>query len=205
MSTRPRCASSHDLEAAASTLSLAFEHYPWTRHVIPEDDYLERLRALQLLYLRYAHTHGIVAVIGNSAGVIALLPPGAPEPEAEMLERIVELHGDRVERIDPSEPPADAWILETLGVRPDHQGRGLASELLQFAVTEVARRGGEHIVLDTSDPRNVRLYEHHGFHTTAHADTAGRPPVWKMSTTIDDRRRGRRDQENPPWRPLPQL
>lgn len=181
----PRMADAHDLATAADTLALAFEHYPWTRHVIPEDDYPERLHALQLLYLQYAHNHGIVAVIGDCNGVIALIPPNAPEPAPELVERIVALHGDRIDRLDHSEPLAGAWRLETIGVRPDCQGRGRASALLAFALTEVTRRGGEYIVLDTSDPRNVRLYERHGFRVTGHTDIADGPTVWKMSTTME--------------------
>lgn len=177
-----RMADAHDLAAAADTLALAFEHYSWTRHVIPEDGYAERLRALQLLYLEYAHGHGIVAVIGDCDGVIALLPPSAPEPAPELVEQIVALHGDRIDRLDHSEPPVDAWRLETIGVRPGCQGRGRASALLVFALREVTRRGGDRIVLDTSDPRNVRLYERHGFRVTGHTDIADGLTVWKMST-----------------------
>lgn len=46
-----RRATIEDLDAAADTLAEAFEGYPWTRHVLLEEGYEERLRALQLLYL----------------------------------------------------------------------------------------------------------------------------------------------------------
>jgi ribosomal protein S18 acetylase RimI-like enzyme len=185
-STRVRVPDAGDLAAAADTLAAAFEHYPWTRYVIPEEHYHERLCALQQLYLEYAHAHGIVAVAGNCDGVIALLPPDAPEPVPEMVDEVMRLHGDRISRLQQGDPPAGAWRLETLGVRPERQGQGIASELLTFALAEVVRRGGEQVVLDTSDPRNVRLYERHGFHTTTHTDTCHGPPVWAMTATFEN-------------------
>lgn len=184
----PRLAGVDDLPTSAISLAAAFEHYPWTLHVIPEENYHQRLHDLQLLYLEYAHMHGIVAVVGNGEGVIALLPPDAPEPDPGMIDEIVRLHGDRIDRLDhadlPTDPPTGAWRLETLGVHPNSQGSGIASALLSFALTEAARRGGASVELDTSDPRNVRLYERHGFQTITHTDVGEGPPVWKMRANL---------------------
>ncbi len=182
--TLVRHAQPADLAPVADTLTAAFEHYPWTRHVLPEHDYLARLRALQHLYLGYACEHGIVAVTGDGEGVIALLPPDAPEPAPATVEEVVALHGDRIDRLDQAPPPEGAWQLETLGVRPEHQGRGIASALIHFALSEVRARGGRAVALDTSDPRNVRLYERHGFQVTAHSDSDDGPPVWKMLASL---------------------
>ncbi|MFN3601641.1 MAG: GNAT family N-acetyltransferase [Dietzia sp.] len=181
----PRLASPDDLAPAAETLAQAFAHYPWTRHVIPEEGYAERLLALQNLYLTHAHRHGIVAVAGDRDGVIALLPPDAPDPDDAAVEQIVALHGDRIDRLANGSTPRDGWTLETLGVRPAAQGRRLGSALLSFALDEVARRGsgagGSGTVgLETSDERNVRLYERHGFQVTGRHDHPDGPPVWHM-------------------------
>ena len=184
MSIHVRIAQPDELALAADTLTAAFLDYPWTRHVIPEDDYPERLRELQLLYVQYAQSLGIVVVTGACDGVIALLPPDIPGPEPHVIDRIVELHGDRITRLEHGDPPAAAWKLETLGVRPERQGRGLASVLLDFALDEVSRRGGQLVALDTSDPRNVRLYERHGFRISSHVEGADRPPVWKMTRRL---------------------
>ncbi len=184
--TRARLADADDIAAAADTLAAAFEHYPWTRYVIPQEHYHERLRSLQQLYLEYARTHGIVAVAGDCDGVIALLPPDAPEPAPGMVDEVMRLHGDRIGRLQHGDPPAGAWRVETLGVRPERQGQGLASTLLVFALAEAVRRGGGQVVLDTSDPRNVCLYERHGFQTTTHTDTGHGPPVWTMTATFEN-------------------
>ncbi|MFT4279751.1 hypothetical protein [Microbacterium sp.] len=68
-----------DLPFAADVLADAFRDYAWTRHVIPDEAYEHRLRSLQLLYLQYAHEHGLVAVVEGDDdaidGVIALVAP----------------------------------------------------------------------------------------------------------------------------------
>lgn len=135
----PRLASPDDLAPAAETLARAFAHYPWTRHVIPEEGYAEQ---------------------------------------------IVALHGDRIGRLGDGSPPHDGWSLETLGVRPAAQRRRLGSALLVFALDEAARRGARAVRLGTSDERNVRLYERHGFHVTGRRDHPDGPPVWDME--VDD-------------------
>ena len=186
-----RRATIEDLDAAADMLAEAFEGYPWTRHVLPEEGYEERLRALQLLYLRYAQAHGIVVVTDAADGVIALLPPDAPEPDDDMVEQIVALHGDRLDRLDQAPSPSDAWRLETLGVRPASQGHGVAGALLGFALAAIAESGASEVRLETSDPRNVRLYERHGFRVVSHSEPAEGPQLWRMTAGVGLRREDR--------------
>lgn len=187
MTPRTRLAAENELDAAADALAAAFEHYAWTRHVIPDDDYAWRLRELQLVYLRHAHAHGFVGITGPADGVIAVLPPDAPEPAPGVVDRIVQLHGDRLGRLgdatsEPGEP--DSWRIETVGVVPARQGRGLASDLIRFALAEGARRGASRFALDTSDERNVRLYERHGFSVASRVEPSDAPPVWSMSAVV---------------------
>lgn len=182
-----RLATHGDVSSCATTLAAAFRDYPWTRHVVPPDDYGERLRALQLAYLDYATEQGFVAVAGPAAGVAALIRPRAAEPDAAFLDRVIELHGDRIDRLDGAPFPAEAWRLETLGVDPGRQGFGIASSLLRFALDEVARRDGTIVMLDTSDARNVRLYERHGFRTISRRAVESGPSVWRMTTDVRHR------------------
>ena len=181
-----RIADRRDLALCASTLAAAFHDYPWTRWVVPEDDYDERLRALHLAYLGYASDNGFVAVSGARAGVAAMVEPHAAEPSAALRDHVRELHGDRIDRLGHTPFPAEAWRLETLGVDPGQQGLGIASGLLRFALHEVARRDATIVMLETSDARNVSLYERHGFRTISCATLANGVPVWRMSTNVSE-------------------
>ncbi len=183
MNIPSRLATGEDLTTAADVLAAAFHDYPWTRHVIPEEGYAQRLREIQYLYLSHALDQGFVAVTGDIDGVIALLPPHASAPAEDIIGRIVELHGDRIDRLGQGSPePAEdeSWTLETLGVGPGSQGRGIGGALITFALRDAAARGARAVRLETSDERNVRLYERHGFLVTGVNEVPHAPPVWSM-------------------------
>ncbi|MBM9432890.1 GNAT family N-acetyltransferase [Flaviflexus equikiangi] len=178
--TSVRYADAADLAGAAQLLAVAFRDYPWTRYVVPEEDYDERLRGLYAHYLGHAHRHGFVAAADD--GAVAVLAPRAPEPAA--VDEIIALHGDRVDRLGGGMVCDDAWTIEAIGVHPSSRGHGRGSELLAFALDGMARRGAGKVVVDTSDPRNVRLYERHGFRIVAERTTPSGPPVWTMLSEL---------------------
>ncbi|KZM35199.1 acetyltransferase (GNAT) family protein [Oerskovia enterophila] len=183
-----RTATSHDLPAAARTLSVAFADYPWTRWTIPDDDYAHRLEELQSLYLSHAIEHGLVLVDAHGRGAVAVLPSSAPPLADDLQRQVRELHGDRLEALLAADLPAHpvpSWELATLGVRPEARGAGLGSALVDAVVAEVGRLDpGCTIALETSDDRNVRLYEGRGFFVTAHTSTADGPAVHSMQRTL---------------------
>ncbi|KAB2811577.1 GNAT family N-acetyltransferase [Pimelobacter simplex] len=179
-----RRAGENDLAAAADTLAAAFADYAWTRWSVPADDHAARLRELQALYLRHALAHGVVLVSDDVRAVAALLPAGAPAPGSAVQERVAALHGDRLPALLAAElppRPAGAWDLATLGVHPDARGRGLGSTVVATALGHVAADDPAAVVaLETSDERNVRLYERHGFATTARTQVPDGPLVVSM-------------------------
>ncbi|PFG36717.1 acetyltransferase (GNAT) family protein [Flavimobilis soli] len=179
-----RLATLADVPAAARTLALAFADYPWTRWSVPAEDHDARLEELQALYLAHAVGWGVVLVDDAVTAVAAVLPPDAPAPSDEVQARVAELHGDRLERllgVAKPERPEGAWDFATLGVRPDRRGAGLGSAVLTDALTLVAERAPDApVALETSDVRNVRLYEGHGFAVTAHTDVPDGPDVFSM-------------------------
>ncbi|MGE2730138.1 GNAT family N-acetyltransferase [Mycolicibacterium vaccae] len=180
MTAHIRPAGTADLDPAADVLAGAFDSYAWTRWTIPADDYAVRLRRLQRLYLGYALDEGIVLVEDALRGVIALLPPDASAPPADMQEQVAQLHSDRLEAVVqapvPPQPP-DTWNLATLGVHPDAQGAGLGSAMLHAGLAAV---GAKAVALETSDQRNVALYERAGFTVTAVTEIEGGPAVVSM-------------------------
>jgi ribosomal protein S18 acetylase RimI-like enzyme/ketosteroid isomerase-like protein len=184
VSTLVRLCASTDLAAAADALAAALADYPWTRHVIPDDDYPARLRALQYLYLSHAYQHGAVAVVDDGSGVIALLPPDAPGPDDNVLEQVMALHGDRLDRLAHRRSSGDDWTLETLGVHPNVQGRGAGGALLERGLAEATRRGARAVRLETSSEDNVRLYERHGFRVAGRSDLPQGPTVWTMRAVM---------------------
>jgi len=80
-----------------------------------------------------------------------------------------------LERRRPDEPH---WFLDILAVRPDRQGRGIGSALMEVALAE-ADRTSMPAFLGTSNRRNVPLYQHFGFEVHEEFDL-GPVHVWAM-------------------------
>lgn len=188
-----RRATAADLPAAVATLTAAFADYPWTRWVVDDDDHATRLGGLYAIYLRVALELGQLWVSDDGAAAAAWTSSRSAAAQEELFERerlvdeIARLSGSRVanvvtgiELLAPHAPDDDHWVLAAVGVRPERQGGGLGSRLLAPALAGFDRRG-EPAVLDTSSPRNVRLYERLGFRTTAEVAMPGDGPhVWLM-------------------------
>jgi ribosomal protein S18 acetylase RimI-like enzyme len=84
----------------------------------------------------------------------------------------------QVESLHPKEP--QHWYLAYLGVRCDAQGRGIGSALL----TEVLAKADTEAVpayLESSNERNLSLYQRHGFKIVGELKALDRgPTIWRM-------------------------
>lgn len=184
-STAPSIRSANRDETAilAGVLAEAFAQYPWTRWAIPAEDYSRRLTELQDLYLRYALDEGVVLVDEQLGGVIALLPPTAARPSEGFQQRVAELHGARFAAVASTSLPAAPegyWSLETLGVHPERQGEGLGQALIRAGLGAVSTSALHGVALETSDERNVRLYERAGFSVSSTTRVDDGPMVYSM-------------------------
>jgi GNAT superfamily N-acetyltransferase len=84
-----------------------------------------------------------------------------------------------VERLHPrnAEPH---WYLGYLGARQERQGQGLGTRLLR-EVLAGADRAGQPAYLESSNKRNLSLYERNGFRVVGEHLALGRgPAIWRM-------------------------
>lgn len=182
-------ATDDDVESVAATLAAAFAAYPWTAWTVAADDHVRRVRDLQALYLRgVGLPQGRVHVTTDRDGAAVWLPPTLRPPEDEAFgAAVAAAHGDRLpaavaaeQALAPHRPEAPHWTLATLGVRPEAGGRGLGTALVRVGL-DALDAAGDAAWLETSDPRNVRLYERLGFATAFQVDLPdGGPRVWGM-------------------------
>lgn len=165
--------------AAADAIAAGHADYPAFRHVFPNRR--RRAQALPPFFeatVRDAVPFGTVLATGGSeiSAVAVWLPPGAFPWTALRKARATRafLHvlaasptafpsfvryGTNAERAHPAWPH---WYLVVLSVRPECQGRGLGSCLVE-PVLHRADLAGLPCYLETSDPANVRFYERFGF------------------------------------------
>lgn len=185
ISVRPL--STDDLDRASEVLGEAFADYPWTNWCVAEDSHVERVTSLQRIYLEHlALPHGKAYIDASGHGVAAFLPPDVPEPDEDVLAKIMELHGDGLERIVAAEEqladlpvPENAWSLATIGTTPSSRGTGLGTALLKHGLAELDRTG-QSCWLDTSTERNLPLYQRLGFTITGRITLDDGPTVWRM-------------------------
>lgn len=81
--------------------------------------------------------------------------------------------------IESRHPRQEHLYLVAVGVRPEQQGLGLGTALLAPGIAH-ADRLGLPAYLESSNVRNVPLYERHGFEVTEEVDLPRGPRVWLM-------------------------
>jgi ribosomal protein S18 acetylase RimI-like enzyme len=146
-------------------------------------DYLRVMPALTRAFGGAAFAHRSAFCTDHYEGVALWLPPGvSPDEEAMValveesldLKRKQEMFAvfEQMAQFHPTEPH---WYLPLIGVDPVHQGKGVGSALLKH-VTERFDRDGAVAYLESSNPRNIPLYERHGFKQVGQIQ-AGSSPV----------------------------
>jgi ribosomal protein S18 acetylase RimI-like enzyme len=188
-----------DAWEAAYVLAASHADYPAFRHAFPNPRQRQRVvRELMTAAARDVERRGVgylARVRGIAAGAALWFPPGTPDRGGWDTARIavsmlpVALAGRgrflafaRVEAaLEEEARDEDGWYLQTLGVTPRHQGRGIGARLLA-PVLEAADSHGVTCGLHTSDPANVGFYERAGFEVIEplHAVTPGGPAYLRM-------------------------
>ena len=72
----------------------------------------------------------------------------------------IEKHSTKVHR---EFTPGDHWYLQTLGVEPDHQGKGYGSLLMEYMLEKIDKTNPLPVFLETSTEINVKFYKRFGF------------------------------------------
>lgn len=183
-----RSAAESDEAAVIAILMLAFSANPPTRWLFPDPG-----RYVQL-YPRFvrgfggaALAHGSADLLADGSGAALWLPPGIDFDAAALAELMNEA-------IDPQRrdasftllgelarhrPQPPHWYLPLIGVDPARKLRGHGSTLLRHAMQRCDR---DHMpaYLESSDPKNIPLYERHGFVVQATVQVADSPPLFPM-------------------------
>ncbi|HEX6487740.1 MAG TPA: GNAT family N-acetyltransferase [Candidatus Dormibacteraeota bacterium] len=194
MQTAVRKATPADVPTLARTLAAAFFDDPVFSWLIPprarsrEKRFLAMFNGLAASYAAKGHSY----LAGDDAAAAMWAPPGKWEtPIGDILGSLVPFVGalrlraihslitlGAVEGAHPKEPPH--WYLGYLGTVPARQGQGLGGELLREVLTGVDEAGLP-AYLESSNPRNLTLYQRHGFEVVEELHPPlGCPPIYRM-------------------------
>ena len=180
-------ATAADGAAVFAVQTQAFGSDPATRWTWPDPKaYLGAFPHFAKAFGGAAFSHGSAHRIG-SAGAALWLPPGVGEDEAAM-DALMQSTADaqtaadgpqvmqQMARYHPHEPH---WYLPLIGIDPAHQGKGLGGVLMRYA-TDICDRDGVLAYLESSNPRNVPLYERHGFEVLGTIQAGSSPVITPM-------------------------
>ena len=167
-----------DAQAIATLLLLAMEEIVY--HFIGEKSYKKATQFLVNLIEKQANQYSYencwvvemeskvvaVALVYNGANLQALRAPVAQE---------VKLMFNR--DFNPEdETQAGEYYIDSIGVSPQQQGKGLGSKLFQFIMDEyVSKRGGTlGLLVDKENPHAKKLYVRLGFEVAGEKTLAGK-------------------------------
>ena len=174
-------------DAVNAILTLAFSSDPASRWTWPDPKvYLEAFPHFAIAFGGAAFEKGSALRVG-SAGAALWLPPGTDSDEAAMNDLMMRT-ADAATAIDGPQlmqqmanyhPKEPHWYLPLLGVDPAHQNKGVGGALLRH-VTDRCDRDGALAYLESSNPRNIPLYERHGFEIVGRAQSGQSPVITPM-------------------------
>jgi ribosomal protein S18 acetylase RimI-like enzyme len=183
-----RSAASADEAGVVDVITLAFSADPLVRWAMPEPAvYLAAMPESVRAFGGNGFAHGTVFCLDGCLGAAMWLPPGV-EPDAERLFAVIEENVSSAIRPDlmgvfeqmgdyhPAEPH---WYLPLIGVDPACHGQGLGSALMRHALQR-CDADGLPAYLESSNPRNIALYQRHGFEIIGEIQVGASPTMVPM-------------------------
>ena len=188
--TKPiiRTATGSSVEASIiDVLVRAFSGDPFAQWIWPDpQQYQMNFPSFVKAFGGGAFAHGSAYYVDGYAAALWLPPNVQPDEDtlnsifqrsaSEQIQNDVITVFDRMSRYHPSEPH---WHLPLMGVDPLKQSKGLGSALMQHALVQ-CDRDNKLAYLESSNPRNISLYERHGFELLGTIQLGNSPPIFPM-------------------------
>jgi ribosomal protein S18 acetylase RimI-like enzyme len=170
------------------TLTSAFSSDPVARWIFPDpQQYRASFPLFAQAYGGRAFKHRTAFSLADYHAAALWLPPGANPDEEAMVSLFQQAAAKDtlpqlfsiLEQMGTYHPTEPHWYLPLLGVKPDMQGRGLGSALLRHALQQ-CDHARVPAYLESSNPRNIPLYERHGFRVLGTIQSGNSPELIPM-------------------------
>jgi len=176
-----------DRQKILNTVLMGFSSDPLVRWMCPE-------AYNYVLFLEFFDGFGGAAIEHDSAyivdgfrGTALWLPPGIEPDEEKVVKEIekntaIEKHEDLfkiLEKLEDYHPDETCWYLPIIAVDPHHQNNGLGSFLMKHALDKIDEDSLP-AYLESSNPKNMSLYERYGFETMGQIKIGDAPPIHPM-------------------------
>jgi len=185
---RIRAARSEDRARIGELLTVAFADDPPTRWLYPdEDEYRRNFPDFVRAFGGDSVELGTAYCMEGVQACALWLAPGEAPDETALLNHVVwrmpSHRHDAIfavfEAIGRSHPTEPHWYLPLIGVDPDIQRCGFGSALLRHTLAR-CDRDRTPAYLEATSPKNIRLYERHGFRCLEPVRVGSCPPITPM-------------------------
>ncbi len=183
-----KTAAASDEESLISVLTLAFSSDPMARWSQPDPRlHLANFPVLARAFGGSAFEKGTAYFADGYAGAALWLPPGVHPDEETMIGLVEKSAPDEIkadlfgvfEQMGKYHPTEPHWYLPLIGVDPNSQGNGIGSALVKHAL-EICDHDHSPAYLESSNPKNVSLYERHGFEIIGEIQVGSSPTMRPM-------------------------
>lgn len=183
-----RTATKAEENSAVAVIMMAFSTDPAARWLYPEPRYyLTHFPAFIRAFAGKAFECGSAYYAENFTGAALWLPPDVHSDEDALIrlfdETVCESNKEDLfavfEQMGNYHPTEPHWYLPMIGVDTFHQGNGCGSALMRHALIKCDREE-KLAYLESSNPRNVSLYERHGFEMLGTIQVGSSPPIFPM-------------------------
>jgi ribosomal protein S18 acetylase RimI-like enzyme len=189
MTTRMiKTAKASDEAPVIDVVVLAFSADPAARSLYQDPhQYLMHFPSFVRAFGGNAFAHGSAYYVDGYAGAAMWLPPEV-SPDENMVVDLLQQTGyapvqkdvfavfEQMARYHPQEPH---WFLPFIGVDPLQQGKGCGAALMQHALVP-CDRDRTLGYLESSNPKNIPLYERYGFELLGTIQVGTSPPIFPM-------------------------
>ncbi len=183
-----KTAAASDEASVIGVLTLAFSSDPMARWSMPDPDlFLSNFPQFAKAFGGNAFANGTAYFADGYTGAALWLPPGTSPDEETMVGLVEKTTPDAIkedaygvfEQMAKYHPTEPHWYLPLIGVDPCRQGNGVGSALMKHALV-ACDRDGTIAYLESSNPRNVPLYERHGFEVLGEIQVGSSPTMRPM-------------------------
>jgi len=180
-----------DRDPVIDVIVRAFSADPVARWFYPDSQrYAQYFPKFVEAFAVAAFANGSADCVDGCAGAALWLPPENHPDEMALCTLLQNTIAETdqaeafalLEQLENNHPAEPHWYLPLIGVDPAHQGNGYASALLKYAL-ERCDREDKLAYLESSSPKNISLYERHGFESVGTIQVGKSPTLFPMLRT----------------------
>ena len=177
-----------DEAAVIAVITLAFSADPVARWTWSNShQYLTHFPPFVRAFAGKAFAHGSAYYVDGYAGAALWLPPGV-QPDEDTLMSLIQStvgeweRGDLLavfEQMGSYHPKEPHWYLPLIGVEAMHQGHSYGAALMEHALVP-CDQDQTLAYLESTNPKNISLYQRHGFEILGTIQVGTSPPLFPM-------------------------